>query len=784
MLLLRELIESKDYLSRLENIEKTVGNIAGKTRILFPKYTNHGVDHLKNVERHANNIIPDNIKEKLSEEEIFCLLCGIWLHDIGMVPIDEEIDIYENKSKEDRNKYRNDIRDIHHIRSENYILKNYNELGLNKLEAKIIGKISKSHRQVDLKELDNIVYNGKLINVALLGSIIRLADECDISKDRETSLSSEGIDENTIEKHYSIHDLVHDIWIDHENNTIYLSCHAENEYEIIEINKRKDEIQKKLNQTRPYLNKTGIKLKYVKLDIHEDLIYEKEIICKIANYDFNIEEWDIHNINQTQIHEILENLTAENLFNSNDYTLGFKETFNTYKKLFEKFLGYYNLKNFFFTDYSQKMIEPCFGKIENKFNAKFLSERNSRINILKNTPTAFYLILIFEELIGDNKFRLNYNKNGDLIIDFLLLMSIFNDNYYFNEEIDFKNVKKHINHLIEDKNDIQSKIEKISKFTPEIHPNDDEHTIPLSINLNIHEKFNDLMNLNPTPENPIKIVGDRINYIEIGEGDEYRKYTPDMIIISNDEKLEIKINNKTCENFKFEKDIISKNEVLFTSKSSEELPCILKIKFYLNEDNFKISLSFIPKSNKIKDILNKLKFERKCSEKNFEIKYQNKTLLKDKFPKIIIDKEQIKFFEKINVINDYFELNMIYDEDYEIKKTDIENAKLLCDYIKNKKIHIKTIESKIEITTSKLNELLQHETKETVLFNSRFEIDLLNKNIGLKEFNVKINSLKIINKKDLLHIVNTHNPDEIINTKIIMGDEKSDLILDFNTENI
>ena len=86
---LRDRIKSKDYSSRLENIEQIVGNIAGKTRILFPKYTNHGVDHLKNVERHANNIIPEDIKEKLSEEEVFCLLCGIWLHDIGMVPIDE-----------------------------------------------------------------------------------------------------------------------------------------------------------------------------------------------------------------------------------------------------------------------------------------------------------------------------------------------------------------------------------------------------------------------------------------------------------------------------------------------------------------------------------------------------------------------------------------------------------------------------------------------------------------------------------------------------------------------
>lgn len=308
---LRDRIKSKDYLSRLENIEQIVGNIAGKTRILFPKYTNHGVDHLKNVERHANNIIPDDIKGKLSEEEVFCLLCGIWLHDIGMVPIDEEIDIYENKSTEERELYRVAIRDVHHVRSENYITKNHDELGLNKLEAKIIGKIAKSHRKIKLDELEKVMYNGKLIDIAALGAIVRLADECDISKNRETALSSEGIDEDTREKHYFIHDLVNDVWIDHENQTIYLSCIVENENELKPIKETQNEIQEKLNQTKNYLKNLGIKLNSVKLDIHDEKLHEKEIICKLANNNFNIEEWEISNIPHFKIEEILCNLKAE-----------------------------------------------------------------------------------------------------------------------------------------------------------------------------------------------------------------------------------------------------------------------------------------------------------------------------------------------------------------------------------------------------------------------------------------------------------------------------------------
>ena len=781
---LREYIKSKDYLSRLENIEQIVGNIAGKTRILFPKYTNHGVDHLKNVERHANNIIPEDIKEKLSEEEIFCLICGIWLHDIGMVPIDEEIDSYEKKSPEDRKDYRNVIREVHHIRSENYINKNYEELGLDKLEAKIIGKIAKCHREIKLNEMEKIMYNGELLDIAALGAIVRLADECDISKYRETQLSSEGIDEDTLEEHYIIHEFVNDVWINHEDQTIYLSCIVENEKEMEPIIKTQNKIKTKLDQTKNYLKNLGIKLNSVKLDIHDEKLHEKEIICKIANYDFNVDKWEISNISSNRIYEILYNLKAESLFNSDDYSLGFKETFFVYKKLFEKFVGYYNLKKFYFTDYSQKMVELCFNKIEKKFNANFSSDRKSRIEILKNTPTAFYLFLIFEELIGDNKFKLNYNKNGDLIIDFLLLMSLYNDNYYFNNELDYENIKKHVPNLIKNKEKIPDKIKKYEKTSPPTIPKEEpDQSIPFSIKLNLHEGFENQIDLNPTVGNPIKILGDRIEYIEIGEGENYEKHAPDMIILSKHHQLDLKIDN-TPYDLEFKKEILSKNCILFTSKPSKNLDLILKLKlkFDFENNNHKISLSPIPKSNKIKDILSQIKFKKECSEKDFEILFENKTIFKDKFPKIIIEEEYIEFLEKVDKIDKKLNLNIIYDEDYKLTNKDFENAETLCHYIETKTIDAKDIKVKFKISVLQLKKILNQENKYVELKNPNYNLNLLNKNIELGSFKVKINSLKIINKDELIKIVETDNEKETINVEIIMTDEKSEVLLDFNDD--
>ena len=783
---LRDLIKSKDYSSRLEHIEKIVGNIAGKTRILFPKYTNHGVDHLRNVERHANNIIPDDIKEKLSEEEIFCLLAGIWLHDIGMMPIDEDIDIYESKSEKDREKYRNTIRELHHVRSENYIKKNYEELGLNKLEAKIIGKIAKSHRRIKLNELEKIMYKGKLLDISVLGAIVRLADECDISKNRETPLSSEGIDEDTIEKHYSIHDFVNEVWIDHENQTIYLSCIIENEKEYKPIVEKQKEIQNKLEQTKDFLKNLGIELEKVQLDIHDEFILEKEIICKIANDEFDIEEWNLKNTKLHQIHDLLDKLKAENLFEDDEYNSGFKKSFSVYKKLFKKFNGSNNLKNFYFTKYSQETIEKCFKNIESKFNAGFLSKRKSRIKILKNSPTAFELILTFEKTIGDSKFKLNYNKNGDWIIDFLLLASIFNDIYYYNDQIDFETVKNKINDLIEDKQNLDKKINKHEPSFPDIHfsKEDENERIPFSIKLNVHEGFEDHIDLNPTIENPIKITGERIKYIEIGEGEDYKKFTPDLILITKPSGLKIKINNKLYD-LEFKQEKLSENTILFTSKPSKDLDLILKLKFKFDfkANNHKFSLSIIPKTNNIEDILYQTKFKYECSEKNIEIIFNEKTIFSNHFPKTNIDYEFIMFLDKLNKINNELNLDLIYEEDYEITEKDRTNVEILCSYIKNKTIEAENIRAKFKITLSQLNDIIEHEHKDVDIMNPHYNIKILNKTLDLGQFHTKINSLKIINKDELMNLINTHESDKLVNVEIVMTDEKSELILDFNENN-
>ena len=72
------------------------------------------------------------------------------------------------------------------MRSEEYITKNYKDLMIDDPhQAEIIGKICRGHRKENLSDMDNFdpafIYKSYPINIALLSSLLRIADEFDLT---------------------------------------------------------------------------------------------------------------------------------------------------------------------------------------------------------------------------------------------------------------------------------------------------------------------------------------------------------------------------------------------------------------------------------------------------------------------------------------------------------------------------------------------------------------------------------------------------------------------------
>ena len=185
--ILGERPDGKDLLHEIDAIKEEAIPLLNIISITFPEFTPHNISHSETVLTRINDVIPDNLKEELNSYEIYFLIVGAYLHDLGMANLNN-FDISENIRSDDE-KLRLYIRDNHHIRSEKYIIGNYEKLKISDInQARIIGRICRGHRK---ESLDNDVlfdprrtYKNKMINIPFLASVLRVCDELDLTFER------------------------------------------------------------------------------------------------------------------------------------------------------------------------------------------------------------------------------------------------------------------------------------------------------------------------------------------------------------------------------------------------------------------------------------------------------------------------------------------------------------------------------------------------------------------------------------------------------------------------
>ena len=166
----------------------------------FPEYTIHDIRHSEEIIKNLDTIIPDKLKEKLTENELYCLVNAAYLHDIGMVHFPEILDQFfieefsrftitkklTDPNLEEKEILKQFIRDYHHEISEKYINENHSDLKLNDSSyACFIGRICKGHRKSVLSDEESFPcdrgINDSTINLPLLSALLELGDELDMT---------------------------------------------------------------------------------------------------------------------------------------------------------------------------------------------------------------------------------------------------------------------------------------------------------------------------------------------------------------------------------------------------------------------------------------------------------------------------------------------------------------------------------------------------------------------------------------------------------------------------
>lgn len=170
-------------------------------RRLFPEYTDHSELHSMTVVDFCNQLIGREQIKMLNADEIYVLLMGCYLHDIGM-GISEK-DYEQFKESFDHKSYfsahpgaeiADYVRDYHNEFSGLYIRKYAQLLEIPSEEHLFcIVQIARGHRRTNLFDTEEYpaaypLPNGNTVCLPYLAALIRLADEIDVAADRNPIL--------------------------------------------------------------------------------------------------------------------------------------------------------------------------------------------------------------------------------------------------------------------------------------------------------------------------------------------------------------------------------------------------------------------------------------------------------------------------------------------------------------------------------------------------------------------------------------------------------------------
>ena len=168
---------------------------------LFPEYTDHSTLHSMSVINFCNQLIGPSQADRLNEDAIYTLLMGCYLHDVGMgismkqyEEFSQELPIEEYLQGHPGAEVTDIVRDFHQEYSALFVRKYAEFLEIPSPEHVFaIMEVCRGHRKTDLWDQQLFpphwtVANGHEVYLPYLASLIRLADEIDVTAARNPAM--------------------------------------------------------------------------------------------------------------------------------------------------------------------------------------------------------------------------------------------------------------------------------------------------------------------------------------------------------------------------------------------------------------------------------------------------------------------------------------------------------------------------------------------------------------------------------------------------------------------
>jgi hypothetical protein len=253
-----EILSTKpELIASINKCEREITPILQRYITNFPGYTDHSMEHSKRVLGYLANIIGENVKE-LNSEEIYILVAGCYLHDVGMslkasakLKASKEVKDFYKETGRGVEEY---IRRTHHLLSKKFILDNWKTLGIiNARYASAISLVAMGHREENLSNFEVFfpkypVKSGTdFVCIPFLAGVLRIADELDITNDRTPDLlcnkffPKNKISKQEWEKHKSTY------LVNFDGAKILITAETENKDLYISLERQMEKIQESID---------------------------------------------------------------------------------------------------------------------------------------------------------------------------------------------------------------------------------------------------------------------------------------------------------------------------------------------------------------------------------------------------------------------------------------------------------------------------------------------------------------------------------------------------------
>lgn len=232
----------------------------------FPEYTDHSLLHVMDVIDIVNELAAEHLS-KLSDKELYILLMGVLVHDVGMgIPFS----YYEQYAKmavnmpqniQENEEYGETLRKHHHRLSAGFVKRQWKMLDIpNEEYAELISLLALGHRGPEIHNQAwypevYVMKDGSKIALCYLAALVRLADEMDVSQERVPELlyknqeQKNSISRMEFQKHRGI------CWVSYEKQYIILGVSREAV--------RDEELMKSIDKLIDKLENTALECTYI-----------------------------------------------------------------------------------------------------------------------------------------------------------------------------------------------------------------------------------------------------------------------------------------------------------------------------------------------------------------------------------------------------------------------------------------------------------------------------------------------------------------------------------------